>query len=61
MSVGRNNLCPCGSGNKYKKCCLPKEAETERLIREQEDLEWNEWFEADLAIGRQNIIAVQSN
>ncbi|OSB19535.1 hypothetical protein B2H94_09980 [Clostridium sporogenes] len=19
--VGRNNLCPCGSGKKYKKCC----------------------------------------
>jgi uncharacterized protein YecA (UPF0149 family) len=21
-SVGRNNPCPCGSGKKYKKCCL---------------------------------------
>ncbi|WP_232698203.1 SEC-C metal-binding domain-containing protein [Brevibacillus daliensis] len=21
MSVGRNQLCPCGSGKKYKKCC----------------------------------------
>ncbi|MGD8189763.1 YecA family protein [Brevibacillus ginsengisoli] len=21
MSVGRNELCPCGSGKKYKKCC----------------------------------------
>lgn len=21
--VGRNDLCPCGSGKKYKKCCLP--------------------------------------
>jgi uncharacterized protein YchJ len=21
MSVGRNELCPCGSGQKYKKCC----------------------------------------
>ena len=20
--VGRNNLCPCGSGKKFKKCCL---------------------------------------
>ena len=19
--IGRNELCPCGSGNKYKKCC----------------------------------------
>ncbi|MBN2795331.1 MAG: SEC-C domain-containing protein [Clostridia bacterium] len=22
--VGRNDLCPCGSGKKYKKCCLVK-------------------------------------
>ena len=22
--VGRNEACPCGSGVKYKKCCLPK-------------------------------------
>ena len=20
---GRNDLCPCGSGVKYKKCCFP--------------------------------------
>jgi methionyl aminopeptidase len=24
-NVGRNDLCPCGSGSKYKKCCLKKE------------------------------------
>jgi uncharacterized protein YecA (UPF0149 family) len=23
--VGRNEPCPCGSGKKYKKCCLLKE------------------------------------
>jgi len=23
--IGRNQPCPCGSGNKYKKCCLSKE------------------------------------
>ena len=22
-TVGRNDPCPCGSGKKYKKCCLP--------------------------------------
>jgi len=26
--VGRNEPCPCGSGKKYKKCCLPKESVT---------------------------------
>jgi len=24
MDVGRNDPCPCGSGKKYKKCCLQK-------------------------------------
>lgn len=23
--VGRNDACPCGSGKKYKKCCLGQE------------------------------------
>ena len=26
MKPGRNDPCPCGSGKKYKKCCLPKDA-----------------------------------
>ncbi len=21
-NIGRNDICPCGSGKKYKKCCL---------------------------------------
>ena len=25
MKIGRNDLCPCGSGKKYKKCCLDKD------------------------------------
>jgi hypothetical protein len=28
MKIGRNEPCPCGSGKKYKKCCLPKEVVT---------------------------------
>ena len=24
-TIGRNDLCPCGSGKKYKKCCMLKE------------------------------------
>ncbi|WP_328988031.1 SEC-C metal-binding domain-containing protein [Thiorhodovibrio winogradskyi] len=30
QSVGRNDPCPCGSGKKYKKCCLDKPAASER-------------------------------
>ena len=25
MKIGRNDPCPCGSGKKYKNCCLRKE------------------------------------
>lgn len=23
--IGRNEICPCGSGKKYKNCCIRKE------------------------------------
>ena len=26
-AVGRNDPCPCGSGRKFKKCCLRLDAE----------------------------------
>ncbi len=29
MHTGRNDPCPCGSGKKYKKCCLPRDKEKE--------------------------------
>jgi hypothetical protein len=33
---GRNDLCHCGSGNKYKKCCLAKDEAAERdLVKAQ--------------------------
>lgn len=34
MKIGRNDPCPCGSGKKYKKCCLLKESmSTNSLLR----------------------------
>ena len=30
MKVGRNDPCPCGSGVKYKKCCLGKDIQVNR-------------------------------
>lgn len=32
MAIGRNDICLCGSGKKYKKCCLQKD-----IIAEQEN------------------------
>lgn len=29
MKTGRNDSCPCGSGQKYKKCCLAKDTAAE--------------------------------
>ena len=26
--IGRNEPCPCGSGKKYKKCCLNKKVDS---------------------------------
>ncbi len=30
VKVGRNDPCPCGSGKKYKQCCMKKDQEAER-------------------------------
>lgn len=35
VKISRNAPCPCGSGKKYKKCCLRKDQEAERLKRSE--------------------------
>ena len=32
MKIGRNDPCPCGSGKKYKKCCLPRHEEAAMFL-----------------------------
>jgi tetratricopeptide (TPR) repeat protein len=32
--IGRNDPCHCGSGKKYKRCCLEEDQEGERIVRE---------------------------
>jgi tetratricopeptide (TPR) repeat protein len=34
--VGRNHSCPCGSGQKYKHCCLARDEAAAVIIREQQ-------------------------
>lgn len=36
--IGRNEPCPCGSGRKYKKCCLDKDQAEQRAQREAQQL-----------------------
>jgi hypothetical protein len=45
MKQERNNKCACGSGRKYKQCCLL--AEREAAIREKREDEerFREWIE----------------
>ncbi|WP_082883863.1 YecA family protein [Bacillus sp. SJS] len=45
MSINRNAPCPCGSGKKYKKCCLSKEnvvqlneVKQDRFLQQKEEL-----------------------
>lgn len=38
MRVGRNDPCPCGSGAKYKRCCLDRGTELSRLVAGLEGL-----------------------
>ena len=33
--IGRNDRCPCGSGKKYKQCCLAKDEAAERAAHMQ--------------------------
>ena len=43
VRIGRNDPCPCGSGRKYKKCCLlnPRIASSEEKESVEEDEEDN--------------------
>lgn len=34
--LGRNEPCPCGSGKKYKHCCLEKDEEAARALRAEQ-------------------------
>lgn len=47
--IGRNDPCPCGSGKKYKKCCLRKDEERIRKAKRPDDRE--ELFEDEIQTG----------
>lgn len=50
VKPGRNAPCPCGSGTKYKKCCLPKDEETARRASDEQRrlLETMTWDDDEL-------------
>ncbi len=49
MKLGRNDPCHCGSGKKYKHCCLDKEEEAGRIIHQIRQEQGINIFEHNLA------------
>jgi tetratricopeptide (TPR) repeat protein len=47
--IGRNDPCPCGSGKKYKHCCLEKDQKAERASAVAELVAWQEAQALDAA------------
>lgn len=45
QKVGRNDPCPCESGKKYKKCCLPKDQEQKAVDEENMFEDYEETLE----------------
>nr|WP_283815235.1 DUF1186 domain-containing protein [Bradyrhizobium sp. JYMT SZCCT0180] len=45
-NVGRNDPCPCGSGKKFKKCCIGK-AETPQIAPSSDPVDIDEVYEFD--------------
>jgi hypothetical protein len=56
--VGRNDPCPCGSGKKYKKCCLNKDLEREREEARKKEMEQEteEEIEKEIELDREKEI-----
>jgi hypothetical protein len=54
MSTERNASCPCGSGKKYKKCCLDKHKKTnqygDQASEDQHDFYWHQQFKMRSAL-----------
>ena len=57
----KNSPCGCGSGKKYKLCCLP--ADEQRMIEFQaaEDAELDLWLQEDIRLGQQYLAEVEWN
>ncbi|MGE6259905.1 YecA family protein [Heyndrickxia sporothermodurans] len=67
MKVNRNEPCPCGSGKKYKKCCLLKdnivqisEVREERFLQERHELIMKLMSFLDRKISRNQVLQLHS-
>lgn len=51
--VGRNDPCPCGSGKKFKRCCIDRVEAEQRVARVAANLEQEERMESVLEAAEQ--------
>lgn len=58
LKIGRNDLCPCGSGKKYKKCCaMYEDARTAQLSEDEYKLFREIWHGLlDFVNARRNVV-----
>lgn len=57
IKTGKNDPCPCGSGNKYKRCCMDSNAKQRNEF--VEELEHKLAMNPDLSLDELNLIAEQ--
>jgi tetratricopeptide (TPR) repeat protein len=55
VKLNRNATCPCGSGKKYKRCCLPRDQEAAAQRRHQEAPEKSPSLPPSVAFDEDNI------
>lgn len=62
MKIGRNDKCPCGSGRKYKNCCLKVNTEVEKELNNMGELVFSfDEEKIEKGIKRLNELLVVSN
>ena len=61
-TIGRNDPCPCGSGKKYKKCCLAADQKQARQIRNLDSpTEWLKFYWQKIQSQLESVVADQLN
>ena len=59
MKPGRNDPCPCGSGKKYKRCCMNSVSKQHASMLD--DIEQVAAMNPNLSLDELNIVAEQKN
>lgn len=59
-NVGRNDPCPCGSGKKFKKCCLPRKEAWELRMSRPAEPDWDRYPSLTRQGGRPGLLEFYS-